>query len=165
MDSNPTTLRTRAVSGLLQALVTAVAAWFSFVSSSLFGLREGYWAAISAIVVLQSEMQQTKFSGRDRFIGTAIGGVIALACASHWQSRSWIYALAVAVAVFICWLCNVSGAGRLAAVTVSIIVLIPQHEPVWKVALFRFLEVSWGFTVALCAVYLESTMLRPQAAK
>jgi hypothetical protein len=46
-------------------------------------------------------------------------------------------------------LANLSGAGRLAAVAVSVIVLIPQQQPVWKVAMFRFLEVSWGIAVAL----------------
>jgi uncharacterized membrane protein YgaE (UPF0421/DUF939 family) len=139
----------RAGLGFIQALQTAAAAWISFDTSSLFGLREGYWAAISAIVVMQSEMQQTEFSGRDRFIGTAIGGLIAWGCATYWQNHSWIYAMAVALSVFICWLANLSGAGRLAAVAVSVIVLIPQQQPVWKVAMFRFLEVSWGIAVAL----------------
>ncbi len=115
----------------------------------MFGLREGYWAAISAIVVMQSELQQTEFSGRDRFVGTAIGGLIAWLSAALWNQHNGIYALAVALSVFVCWLCNISGAGRLAAVTVSVIVLIPQNEPAWRVALFRFLEVSWGIAVAL----------------
>jgi uncharacterized membrane protein YgaE (UPF0421/DUF939 family) len=145
-----------------QGLLTAAAAWLSFESSSLFGLREGYWAAISAIVVMQSELQQTEFSGRDRFLGTAIGAVIAWVCAAYWQHLSLIYALAVALAVFSCWLANLSNAGRLAAVAVSVIVLIPQQEPVWKVALFRFLEVSWGIAIAVMVAALAARILRRQ---
>jgi len=67
---------TRLVAGARQALLTAAAAWTSYESSSLIGLREGYWAAISAIVVMQSDLTDTQNSGRDRFIGTAIGGLI-----------------------------------------------------------------------------------------
>jgi uncharacterized membrane protein YgaE (UPF0421/DUF939 family) len=145
--------------------LTASAAWISFSSSSLFGLREGYWAAISSIVVMQSELQQTEFSGRDRFIGTAIGGLIAWVCASYWQERTWIYALAIMVAVFICWLANLSGAGRLAAVAVSVIVLIPRDEAVWKVALFRFLEVTWGIAVSLAVAALAAKVRRRSSSK
>jgi membrane protease YdiL (CAAX protease family) len=59
----------------------------------------------------------------------------------------------------------VGGAGRLAAVTVSVIVLIPQHEAVWRVALFRFLEVSWGIAVALVVVWLAAAIRRLAARK
>jgi uncharacterized membrane protein YgaE (UPF0421/DUF939 family) len=142
-------LRTRATVGARQALLTATAAWISYDTSSLFGLQEGYWAAISAIVVMQSELQQTEFSGRDRFVGTAIGGLIAWGCASIWDQHPWVYAMAVALSVLICAVARVSNAGRLAGVAVSVIVLIPQHEAIWKVALFRFLEVSWGIAVSL----------------
>jgi uncharacterized membrane protein YgaE (UPF0421/DUF939 family) len=141
--------RTLVAAASHQAVLTAVAAWISFSSSSLIGLREGYWAAISSIVVAQSEWEQTQVSGRDRFIGTAIGALLALPCALYWQDRTWIFALAVGLSVFICWLTNLNGAGRLAAVTVAVIVLIPRAESAWRVALFRFLEVSWGIAVTL----------------
>jgi uncharacterized membrane protein YccC len=161
----PPGFRARLALGVGQALPTAAAAWISFSSSSLFGLREGYWAAISSIVVMQSEWQQTRFSGRDRFIGTAIGGLIAWLCAFYWQERTWLYAVAVAASVLVCWVANVSGAGRLAAVAVSVIVLIPQNQAVWRVALFRFLEVSWGIAVALSVAWLAAAIRRLAATK
>jgi hypothetical protein len=40
-------------------------------------------------------------------------------------------------------------AGRLAAVTVAVIVLIPRDEPESRIALFRFLEVACGIAVAV----------------
>jgi len=118
------------------------------------GLHEGYWAAISAVVVLQSDLPSTRSSGRDRFIGTAIGGCVGWAGASLWHEHASIYAAAVGLAVLVCVLCRVGTAGRLAAVTVSIIILIPHEEPLWRVALLRFLEVSWGIVVALAVAYL-----------
>jgi uncharacterized membrane protein YccC len=146
-------LRTRIVGGLRQGLMTAAAAWISYESTKRVGLREGYWAAISAIVVMQANLDDTRHSARDRFIGTAIGGVIAWACALCWQGHVWIYALAVAITVFCCWIADVSNAGRLAAVAVTVIVLIPRDEAIWQIALFRFLEVSWGIAVAVGIVY------------
>ena len=146
-------LSTRITGGLRQALMTAAAAWISYESTNRLALREGYWAAISAIVVMQANFGETRHSARDRCIGTAIGAVIALACALGWDGHVWIYALAVGVTVFCCWIADVSNAGRLAAVTVTVIVLIPRNEPIWKIATFRFLEVSWGIAVAVGIVY------------
>jgi len=150
-DSSPeaSSLRARLVLGARQAVLTAGAAWISYSSTALLGLREGYWAAISAIVVMQADLITTKSSARDRFIGTAIGGLIGWGCAACWHDHVWIYALSVGLTIFICWLADISSAGRLAAVAVTVIVLIPRAEPIWKVALFRFLEVSWGIAVAV----------------
>jgi uncharacterized membrane protein YccC len=160
-------LRTRILGGLRQALMTAAAAWISYESTKRVGLREGYWAAISAIVVMQANLDDTRHSARDRFIGTAIGGVIAWACALGWHGHVWIYALAVGVTVFSCWIADVSNAGRLAAVAVTVIVLIPRDEPIWQVAMFRFLEVSWGIAVAVGVMYFVdwlSARRKPAAA-
>jgi uncharacterized membrane protein YgaE (UPF0421/DUF939 family) len=143
-------LRTGAGSGFK----TAVAAWLSYVSAQAVGLHEGYWAAISAVVVLQSDLPSTRISGRDRFVGTAIGGVIGWAGASLWHEHPSIYAVSVGLAVLVCALFRVGTAGRLAAVTVSIIILIPHPPPLWKIALLRFSEVSWGIVVALFVAYL-----------
>jgi len=113
---------------------------------------------------MQSDLTDTKNSGRDRFIGTAIGGLVGWGCAACWHQQAWIYALAVGLTIFTCWAIDINNAGRLAAVAVSVIVLIPQNQPLWKVALFRFLEVSWGIAVALVIVLLAARIApRPKA--
>lgn len=139
----------RLTTGLRLAAMTAAAAWISYASTSLIGLHEGFWAAISAIVVMQSDLTGTEKSAYERFIGTAIGAVIGWVCANAWHQHQWIYALAVGLSVLICWVAGIGTAGRLAAVTVTVIVLIPLAEPIWKIALYRFLEVSWGIAVAI----------------
>lgn len=83
-----------------------------------------------------------------------------MGCAACWHQQGWLYALSVALTIFACWAIDISNAGRLAAVAVSIIVLIPRNEPIWQVALFRFLEVSWGIAVALAIVFLAEWMER-----
>jgi uncharacterized membrane protein YccC len=140
--------------------MTASAAWISYASTSLIGLHEGFWAAISAIVVMQTDLTGTESSGRDRFIGTAIGGLIGWACGLCWHGHLWIYALATGLTIVGCWLAKVSAAGRLAAVTVTVIVLIPQSEAIWKVALYRSLEVSWGIAVAITIAWLAAKLWR-----
>jgi uncharacterized membrane protein YgaE (UPF0421/DUF939 family) len=144
--------------GASSGLKTAIAAWLSYVSAQAVGLHEGYWAAISAVVVLQGDLPSTRTSGRDRILGTAIGGIIGWVGASVWNEHAAIYALAVALGVLVCVLCRVGTAGRLAAVTVSIIILIPRAEPLWEIALLRFLEVSWGILVALSVAFAATRL-------
>jgi uncharacterized membrane protein YgaE (UPF0421/DUF939 family) len=150
--------------GTWQGLMTAAAAWISYGTSSLIGLHEGYWAAISAIVVMQSDLAATRTTGRDRFIGTAIGALIGWLCASIWHQETWVYVVAVAVTIWLCWLLDMSAAGRLGAVALSVIVLIPRPEPIWELALSRFLEVSWGIAVAI-AVQSMTRHLQQQWAR
>jgi uncharacterized membrane protein YgaE (UPF0421/DUF939 family) len=132
----------------------------SYVTAGAVGLHEGYWAAISAVVVLQSDLQGTQTSARDRFIGTGVGALIGYLCALLWQGHAWVYALAVGVTVFLCTLGKLGNAGRLAAVAVSVIVLIPRDEAIWRIALLRFLEVSWGILIALAVAAVGAGIVR-----
>lgn len=109
----------------------------------------GYWAAISAIVVMQSEVVATKAAARDRFAGTAIGAVIGWLAALVWHGHILVFALAVLAVMALCGVLRFQNAGRLAGVTVAIIVLIPHPGPVWHVAVERFLEVSFGIAISL----------------
>jgi uncharacterized membrane protein YgaE (UPF0421/DUF939 family) len=156
-DSSPerSLVRARIWSSARLALMMAIAAWISFVSTSMIGLPEAFWAPISTVVVMQSDLTATENSARDRFIGTVIGALIGWVCGIYWHEHVWVYAAAITVAMFICEFAKLGTAGRLAAVTVSVIVLIPQTEPMWKVSLIRFVEVSWGIAVA---VGVQSTM-------
>src|SRR5215469_8780716 len=94
--TEPLEFRERLRVGVKLGVMTGVAAWCAYAVSSLVGLKEGYWAAISAIVVLQQDLSATRGSGRDRFIGTAIGGVLGWLCALLWHQALWVYVIAVA---------------------------------------------------------------------
>ncbi len=50
---------TRAGTAARQGLTTAAAAWFSCDSSTLIGLHEGYWAAISAIAAMEDRASES----------------------------------------------------------------------------------------------------------
>jgi uncharacterized membrane protein YgaE (UPF0421/DUF939 family) len=55
----------------------------------------------------------------------------------------------VLVVMVLCTALRLQNAGRLGGVAVAIIVLIPRTEPLWHIALERFLEVSLGIGVSL----------------
>ena len=61
---------------LIHAAKTALAAALCWWLALRFGLHDGYWGAISAIIVLQSNFGATISASRDRILGTVIGALI-----------------------------------------------------------------------------------------
>jgi uncharacterized membrane protein YgaE (UPF0421/DUF939 family) len=137
-----------------QGLRTALAAALAYWLTTLFHLPSGYWAAISAIVVMQSQVGATLAASRDRFAGTAIGSFIGWLTALIWHQSIVVFALAVLLVMILCSVLRFQNAGRLGGVAVAIIVFIPHSGPAWHIALARFLEVSFGIGVSLAVALI-----------
>jgi uncharacterized membrane protein YgaE (UPF0421/DUF939 family) len=131
------------------AFKTALAALLCLWLGRLFGLTHSYWASVTAIVVMGSESPVSLAACRDRLIGTAIGAVLGWATVRIWHGHSLLYGLAVMVCLLVCSTLKFEKAGRLAAVALTIIVLIQWDGGPAQAALARFLEVSLGIVVAL----------------
>src|SRR6202451_2160436 len=132
-----------------QAIKTGIAAVASVYIAGLLNLPQGYWAAITAIVVMQSEVGATFIASRDRLVDTAVGAVTsALFLAFVGDTLPW-FAVAVVVTILICQWAGLDQSYRLAGVTAGIIMLIPHAGPPWRVAIHRFIEVALGIVIAL----------------
>jgi len=144
-------LRARIVPVVVHGTTTAIVASLCCVVAPKLGIREAYWSAISCIIVMQSEVAATVTASRDRLLGTAIGGIIGWGCSVVWGGEMVVYAAAVALSLAVCGAFGLASAGRISAVTVSIIVLLPRSGPAWLISLHRLLGVSFGVVVGLCA--------------
>ena len=138
----------------IDAFKTSVAAVLCIWLGNLFGLSHSYWAAVSAIVVMGSDNIVTFASCRDRIIGTAIGAFLGWVTFYAWHGHYLLYGLSVTLCIFVCSMLAFEKAGRLAAVALSIIVLIKIDGGPAQAALARFLEVSLGIIVALAVTLL-----------
>jgi len=116
----------------------------------LMKLPEYYWAPISAIVVVQSTISPLTLSWQ-RFVGTALGAVLGAALAMFFTPGVLVYGLGILLCGIVVWSLRVGGAYRFAAITLSIVLLIPHTAAPWTVGWHRFLEVSLGIAVALVA--------------
>ena len=145
------------------ALKTGLAAILCMWLGNMLGLVHSYWAAVSAIVVMGFDDTLTFSTCRDRILGTAIGALLCWGTCYVWHGHYLVYGLAVAVCLFVCSLFAYDKAGRLAAVALSIIVLVKLDGGPAQAALARFLEVEFGILVAL-AVTLLVFPSRPEKA-
>ena len=145
---------------LIQAAKTALAATFCWWLALQFGLHDGYWGAISAIIVLQSNFGATITASRDRIIGTLIGALFGFGF-SLFGALPWNYVIAVLAAVAVCGLLGLKTSSRLAGVTITIVMLVQKTGSRWTLALDRVGEVFLGIIVAL----LVSTLVFPDRAR
>jgi uncharacterized membrane protein YccC len=144
---------------LIHAAKTALAAGLCWWLASRLGLHDGYWGAISAIIVLQSNFGATITASRDRVLGTLIGALFGFSF-SLLGSVPWNYILAVFAAIVICGLLGFRSSSRLAGVTITIIMLV-QSSSHWTLALTRVGQVLFGILVAVAV----STLVFPDRAR
>lgn len=134
---------------LLRAVKIGIAGVVALYAADLLKLPQAYWAAISAFVVIGTDVRTTFQASWGRLIGTAIGAVagavFVLLCGSH----LWSFGLAATLTALLCAVLSLDQSYRLACVTVAIVMLIHSAESPWRVGLYRFLEVSLGIVVAL----------------
>lgn len=140
----------RAIGAFKTSLAAVLCLWLG----NLFGLTHSYWAAISAIVVMGSDSPVSLASCRDRLIGTAVGALVGCGASYVWHGHYLLYGLAVLICLLVCSMLEFEKAGRLAAVALTIIVLIRMDGGPRGAALARFLEVGLGIVVALAVTLL-----------
>lgn len=138
---------------LIHGAKTALAAALCWWLALRFGLHDGYWGAISAIIVLQSNFGATITASRDRILGTAIGAVFGFSF-SLFGVLPWNYILAVLSAVVLCGLLGLRSSSRLAGVTITIVMLVPTAGSHWTIALDRVGQVALGILVAIAVTTL-----------
>ena len=133
---------------VLDSMRTALAAVVAMLLARLLHLPEFYWAPISAIVIVQSTIPPMTL-GWQRFVGTALGAVVGIALATFLHTSTLVYGLGILACGMLAWVLRVGGAYRFAAITLSIILLVPRAQAPWITGWHRFLEVSLGIFVAL----------------
>jgi uncharacterized membrane protein YgaE (UPF0421/DUF939 family) len=132
----------------LDSLRTAFAAVTAMLLARLLKMPEYYWAPISTIVIIQSTIPPRTLAWQ-RFVGTALGAVLGVALATFFPATAIVYGVGIILCGALTFLLRIGGAYRFAAITLSIILLIPRARAPWIVGWHRFLEVSLGVAVAL----------------
>jgi uncharacterized membrane protein YccC len=146
---------------LIHAAKTALAATLCWWLALRFGLHDGYWGSISAIIVMQSNVGATVTASRDRILGTFIGALLRFCLFSPSAAPPWNYVLAVFLAIVVSGLLGMRDSARLACVTITIILLVPSSASRWNLALDRVLEVLFGIVIALAV----TTLVLPDRAR
>lgn len=130
------------------ALKTGIAALLSMLVYRALHLEHGYWAVISAIIVMQANLGGSIRAGIDRLIGTAIGALLGTLAFRYIGLGPVSVGVSIALTIFVCSWIGLKQAYRLAGVTASIVLLMGEANP-WQAGWNRFLDVVLGVVIAL----------------
>jgi len=134
---------------------TAVAAVASLLVAYLFHLQEAYWAAITALAVMQSTLGASLPSSAQQLAGTALGAAAGALVSAYFPRNVLFFGLAVFAIGLVCAALRVErSAYRYASATLAIVLLVPRPNSQWVIAVHRFFEVSIGITVGLAVITL-----------
>jgi uncharacterized membrane protein YccC len=136
------------------AVRVTVSSVFAFLLAWLLALPQGFWAVITAVMVMQASLGGSIKAAIDRFIGTLGGAVVGAAVAivvPHANVWGLVLALACAVAP-LSFAAALNPSFRVAPIT-ALIVLLPtstqQLGPI-EAAIDRVLEIALGDVVGVC---------------
>jgi len=150
------------VSVAIQNALVALAAYLLgfYFTASFHGKSSsigGLWSLISAIVVLQATSRDTWKSAVLRVLGTLIGAMLGGGYLYLLPFSPVGMAVSIGLTVLLCQALKVPDHGRLAAITVALIMVIassnPELSPLANAAL-RFIESVIGAGIVVLAVLL-----------
>lgn len=135
---------------LIHSARTAIAACVSLEIALLFRLPEAYWAAITTMIIMQSNLGAALTVSGQRFAGTALGSAIGALLATYFPSSVILFTASIFVLGLICAALRLDRvAYRFAGITLAIVMLVTRVAPAWVVAAHRSIEVSIGIAVGL----------------
>jgi uncharacterized membrane protein YccC len=139
--------------------------WFTSLFPGYLPKIGGLWSAISAIVVTQSSRQETTASASLRILGSAIGALTSAIYLTLLPFQPLGMALAIFATVALCAAVNIPSHGRLAAITVIVVMVTSSLDPKLSPglnALLRFAESCIGTGIAVLGVRLWPESANPR---
>jgi uncharacterized membrane protein YccC len=155
-------INSEAIRAAVQMTLVSVAAyWIGFQTTNLFHGASasigGLWSVVSGVVVLQSTRRDTLSSAWLRILGTAMGSIISAAYLALLPFSPSGMAASMLITVLLCDAVRIPDHGRLAAITVAVVMvtssLNPTLNPIQNAAL-RFGESCIGTALAVLAVLI-----------
>jgi uncharacterized membrane protein YccC len=139
------------IGGLRHAARTAVAAVATLLIVNALNLPQGYWAVVTAVIVMQANLGGSIRAAWTRMAGTAIGAILGAVAAQLGGHTWWAMGLAVFATLALCTgIPRLRDSSRVAGIT-AVIVILAGHpgEPAFILGFDRFLEISVGIVTAL----------------
>ncbi len=91
------------------AIKTAIAAVLTILLYESFKIPEGYWAAISAVIVMQANLGGSLSASWNRLLGSAIGATVGAIWVVILGRNPWSVGIALTLTILIMFLLEIPG--------------------------------------------------------
>lgn len=138
---------------LMLALRVTIAGFVAFALAHALSLPQGFWAVITAVIVMQASVGGSLKAAIDRFLGTFAGAVYGAAVAAFVPHQTVVQlGLTVVVALApLAFLAAVNASFRVAPITALIVLLATTSQALGPLAsaIERVLEITLGNVVGV----------------
>lgn len=152
---------------IIHGIKTGAAAVLAYAAANLLELKFGYWAALSAVIVMQVNVADSIRMCWYRFSGTAIGAFIGIGCIWAFPQTHYMTILSLFLSVGFCaYMTKYNDRYKMAAITTTIVTLASLGEPNRiEFGLFRVIEIAIGVGSAFLVNILVWPMKAAEALK
>jgi uncharacterized membrane protein YccC len=133
----------------------------SYGFARLAGIREAYWALISAVVVTQPALEDTLAASGNRVLATLIGAAVGFLVLVAAQHGAPLFPLFWAALVPLAALTAFRQTLRMSCVTLIVVVLIPAAGPPFE----RPLDRVYGIALGTAASIIVAAIARVTSAR
>lgn len=137
----------------MRNIKTAIAVFISIILSKLFKMEYPFYAAIAAIISMQSSVEESFKTGRNRMLGTSIGAAVGFVCALINPGNAFVSAIGIVIVIYLCNLIKWKEASSIGGVVFLAIMLnLKGNNPLWY-SINRLLDTFLGIIVAIAVNY------------
>lgn len=151
---------TKRTHALQMAGRAALAATIAFWAAKFFGSDYAIYALISAVMVTNLSVQETRDQAVPRLVGTVLGGVVGALWTYVLPNGPIAIGLAIFVAMVPMYLMKLDGGAKLTGYMAALVIYTHAGDP-WIYAVMRGFETVLGIAAAVLVSYLPKLLREP----
>lgn len=133
----------------LRTIKTGIAVCLCVLVIAAIGLESPFYAAIAAIISMDKTIVGSFNTGKNRMIGTLVGAILGLACASIMPENAFVCGLGVILLIALCNIMKVRGSITVGGIVfIAIMVNLDGRSPLIYSG-SRIIETFIGITIAI----------------
>jgi uncharacterized membrane protein YgaE (UPF0421/DUF939 family) len=137
----------------MRNIKTAIAVFISIVISKLLKMEYPFYAAIAAIISMQSSVEASFKAGRNRMLGTFIGAVVGFICALISPGNALASAIGIVVVIYLCNILKWKESASIGGIVFLAIMLNLKGNSPLLYSINRILDTFLGIMVAILVNY------------
>ena len=137
----------------MRSIKTAISVFICLILSKLFNVEYPFYAAIAAVISMQSSITNSLKVGKNRMLGTFIGAVVGLLLALIKPESIILTSIGIIIVIYICNLLKWKGSVSIAGIVfISIMVNLGERDPLFY-SINRLADTLLGIIVAMAVNY------------
>jgi uncharacterized membrane protein YgaE (UPF0421/DUF939 family) len=137
----------------MRNIKTAIAVIISILISRVFKTEYPFYAAIASIISMQSSVENSFKTGRNRMLGTIVGAAVGFICALISPENPLLIGIGIVCVIYLCNLLNWKESSSIAGIVFCAIMLNLKGNSAVIYSINRIIDTFVGIIVAIAVNY------------